>query len=120
MQIGTRRAAALVLALLAIIVFTCSTMCVVGMSSSLLMQRTEAAWLIEADGLLSAAEPAINEWLVKRSSRVVLPSDALRPCVNILDDHWELEAQKCSIAIAAWDQRGMAPARMLQRGSPLR
>jgi hypothetical protein len=73
-----------------------------------------------ADGILLAAEAPILDWLLESSSTIVLPSAVSEPAVEVLRDIIQVEGLGIEIVLTAWDQLGMAPLELVQRGSPLR
>jgi len=75
---------------------------------------------MESDDLSRACDRPIQNWLETKSAKVVLPSTAARPCVEVLHDEWSAHGQQYEVAITAFDQCGMAPIGIARSGSPLR
>ncbi len=72
-----------------------------------------------ADALLPDVERVIVRWLRSASPSVVL-SDAAQPLAPVFQDQLDLDGMKIQARVTAFDQCGMVPLEMAQKGSPLR
>jgi hypothetical protein len=116
----SRRAVALLVVLAALVLTAAGAVAMAGRVSALVLARRDARDLAIAEDLSFAAESAIVQWLRTAADSVVLPPDALNPCVPISDVSFTLERRDYRVRLAAWDQYGMAPLSLLQQGSPVR
>lgn len=111
---------ALIVVLCTMVVVMVAVVGVVQLVSACQLSRSVQDRMNLADELLLALEAPIQYWLNEVSPRVVLHSLSEEPRVNLLHDIVLVNDVEVEVAIAAWDQLGMAPLEMIAPGSPLR
>lgn len=116
----TRRGAALLVVLAALILVMTSSVSLVNIASTNKLHRQLDQSAKQADDLLTASNDAILSWLSKEADQVVLPPDLLEPRVDVLHDAWTINDITYELHITAWDQCGMVPISLAKAGSPMR
>ncbi|MCH8825288.1 MAG: hypothetical protein IH984_17465 [Planctomycetes bacterium] len=116
----SRRGAALLVVLAALILVMTSSVSLVNIASTNKIHRQLDQSAKQADDLLTASNDAILSWLSNEADQVVLPPDLLEPRVDVLHDAWTINDTNYELRITAWDQCGMVPIELAQAGSPMR
>ena len=116
----TRRGAALLIVLAALILTVTASVSLAGLASTLKMQRKLDHAAIVDDDLLRASEAPLIAWLESESAQVVLPPEVDVPRIGVLHDTWSEGKLAYDLEITAWDQYGMVPIQLARSGSPLR
>ncbi|MCH8825275.1 MAG: hypothetical protein IH984_17400 [Planctomycetes bacterium] len=116
----SRRGAALLVVLAALILVMTSSVSLVNIASTNKIHRQLDQSAKQADDLLTASNDAIISWLNQEADQVVLPPEILEPCVDVLHDAWTINDTNYQLRITAWDQCGMVPIELARAGSPMR
>lgn len=115
-----RRGAALLWTLAVLILTLAATLTVAQLAATAATRRQLDGADQLAAALLPGTEQAILHWLEREAPKVILPSDAEEPQVQVLDDLILIADRQWRLTITAFDQCGMVPLRAVFAGSPLR
>ncbi len=114
------RGAALLVVLGVLLVASTAIVVLAQIASTTRLQQKRGIDLRNADAAIVATEHIIEVWLHTEAGSVVLSPEVIEPAVNVVNDQIQFDESSIHIQITAWDQCGMLPIQLAQRGSMLR
>ena len=115
----TRRGVALLLVLATFLIVVTAVTILVQTAAAIQARKSIDHHTRLADDLLDASQAPIKQWLIERSTSIVIPAEQ-SPMVEVLHDSWVVDDLKVDLTITAFDQLGMVPLEAARGGWPLR
>ncbi|MEL6396627.1 MAG: hypothetical protein AAFQ71_11590 [Planctomycetota bacterium] len=110
---ATRRGAAMLLVLVALIVGVTAAATIARVSATRVLGRADHDRVEGAGGLLRAVKPAVAAWLEEESGRAI--DDPSGDGIAVLDDRIALDGSVVEIRVSVFDRRAAVPKEMVAR-----